>query len=271
MLYAYAKRTVVYLCWLVAMGCGWSNGERERVLAAVDRQDIEYLECAVCDGILDRYEGFENRLLLYACEQGLKDVVVYSIQIGADVNVTDQCGETPLVAVVSSGANIEIFDILVDNGADPLYVDFSGNDLLMLSSHDKYGYLWYEYLVSMGCEINHQSNFGASALDYAAAGGRYENVKKLCEMGWCVNGCSAVTENSKTPMCSAVECYPGCGSEQRKNEYVHCVKYLLEQGGVIPNGYWVSQAWRANNNEFEDIIKRAYEAYVCDESEINAQ
>ena len=60
---------------------------------------------------------------------GIKASVQLHVQLGGDVNATDDKGRTPLILAASRG-HAEICRLLLEAGADPTHVDQDGNDAL---------------------------------------------------------------------------------------------------------------------------------------------
>ena len=91
---------------------------------------------------------FQIPLLHYAVAGGNVEVIKYLLSKGADINISDNDGITPIHIAAGTG-QIEALKYLIENGADP----------------------------------TKKSNDGATALHFAASGGQFETAKYLVESG----------------------------------------------------------------------------------------
>ena len=80
-----------------------------------DRQDY-LIKNASNKGIINMEDGNGNTPLMYAAENGNKDIVKLLIDKGANVNKQDKNGKTPLMYAVVKG-NKDIVKLLIENGA----------------------------------------------------------------------------------------------------------------------------------------------------------
>jgi ankyrin repeat protein len=81
------------------------------------------------------YEKFDGSPLTTAAAYGYKEIVSILLEAGADPNMTDQKGQTALVAAAKNN-NIEIVRVLLKAGADPSIKDKKGRSVYDLSSDD---------------------------------------------------------------------------------------------------------------------------------------
>ncbi|HEY1052447.1 MAG TPA: ankyrin repeat domain-containing protein [Prosthecobacter sp.] len=115
---------------------------------------------------------------------------------GADPNIQDKYGSTPIQCAASSG-NLEYLNLLLAAGADPAYVSPDGQDALYAALLE--GNLeCIERLMSLGGDINAQDDRGKTVLSrYAMAGGDIKMIKWLLEHG---ADKSIPDENGDTPL-----------------------------------------------------------------------
>ena len=89
----------------------------------------------IIDSLIDH--GAENMStgLLNAATNKELDIAKHLIQLGADVNVTDNEGATPLIRASKKG-NQDIVELLVENEADIHAKDFKGKTALHFASEN---------------------------------------------------------------------------------------------------------------------------------------
>lgn len=101
---------------------------------------------------------------------------------GADPNIQDKYGSTPIQCAASSG-NLEYLELLLAAGADPAYVSPDGQDAFyaaVVSSRRECA----EFLLKLGGDVNMQDDRGRTALSRIAMGGRgVEMIKWLLAHG----------------------------------------------------------------------------------------
>ena len=95
---------------------------------------------------------------------------------GADPNIQDKYGATPIQCAASSG-NLEYLELLLAAGADPAYVSPDGQDAFyaaVISSRFECA----ERLLGLGGDVNTQDHRGKTALCRIAMGGRGVEMAK---------------------------------------------------------------------------------------------
>jgi len=122
-----------------------------------------------------------DRKLLRAAAAGDVAEVKQCLNSGADVNVKDDKGQTPLVLASASG-HTAIASILLDKRADPNLQSNDGLTALMNASHKNYTDL-VRLLVQKGANVNLRTTQGVPALTYAAIGGHPEVIRELLARG----------------------------------------------------------------------------------------
>ena len=174
-------------------------------------------------------------------------------EAGADLNESNDYGVTPLMSAVSYNQNIEIFNYLIENGADISAVDNRGCNVLMYSMlnpniniakrlielgadvhsrtpNENENILMIalknganlekvEYLLSLGIDINEKSNYGSPAIGYAASHNPYVEVLDfLIKKGADINFVPDYAPKSNLLIAAA------------ENKNVEIIKYLIGKG-----------------------------------------
>ena len=104
----------------------------------------------------------EKHELWLAAERGDIHTIRALINDGADLNATDERGDSALIISVFKG-NEEIVKLLLDRGADPNIHDKDFPSALMIASNEKIAL----YLIKAGASINEKDHNGDTPLIYA--------------------------------------------------------------------------------------------------------
>ena len=130
-----------------------NNDQMTVLMAAIMGGDVEIMEHLLENMSIDEINhqnNFGNTALLYAVEKGHYDICKKLIKKGVDIYVTDKDRRTVLI-MAAMGGGATIMEHLLEN----MSID----------------------------EINHQDNFGNTALLYAAWNRHYDICKQLIEKG----------------------------------------------------------------------------------------
>ena len=139
-----------------------------------------------------------------AAMKGPKEVVELLVQRGADINAKDKWGNTPLYWVIYNIANegrsidnnIEIMNLLIDNGADVK----NNNNILLFAV--KTGCIEaVQSLLEAGADINAKNDSGQTTLHIAARNGYKDVAELLIDEGADIN---AKDNDGHTPLYIAV-------------------------------------------------------------------
>lgn len=121
-----------------------------------------------------------------ACVNGKVDIVkiLLSQNAGANVNSKSLSEETPIHCAASWGRVPEIFDLLYLNGAD---IESRSEEHLtpLMTACFFNNYVGVSKLISYGCDLDAQNNFGDTALMFSE--GNIEITKILVENGCDIN------------------------------------------------------------------------------------
>jgi len=139
-----------------------------------------------------------DRKLLRAAAAGDVGEVKQCLNSGANANIKDDKGQTPLILASASG-HTAIAAILLDKRADPNLQSNEGLTALMNASHKNYTDL-VKLLVQKGANVNLRTTQGAPALFYAAIGGHPEIIRELLARGAEID---AKTANGVTALSAA--------------------------------------------------------------------
>ena len=122
-----------------------------------------------------------HQFLINAARQGDLGALRELIAGGADVNVQDEKGYTPLIIACYNG-QLEAARLLLDSGADVDAQDFGGNTALMGVCFKGYPDI-AELLIQRGASLDMQHGNGGTALMFATMFGRNELVKVVLKHG----------------------------------------------------------------------------------------
>ncbi len=189
-----------------------------------DRPSLSLIETLISGGadINAKAGGNGGALLHSAAYWGHKEVVELLIASGADVDVKDLQGQTPLDTALLKG-RLEIFELLINNSADGTAI---------LSSIARSGNVKYLELILLnkGADIDAKDNFGLTALHYAVTGIHREIIVMLLEHNASVN---AKDNAGRTPLHYASGAAPALAprsSVGNQISFVDIVELLLDNG-----------------------------------------
>jgi len=118
-----------------------------------------------------------DEALLAAVEQGDEAAILKLLGEGANINVTDQRGRTPLMIAVHSN-ELDLFNLLIEKGADVnIRDDRSDNPLLYAGAEGMLPFV--QAAIAAGADTTITNRFGGTALIPAADRGHVDIVKEL--------------------------------------------------------------------------------------------
>lgn len=117
--------------------------------------------------------------LMTAAAEGHEQIARVLSAAGADVNLADQHGSTALMEAARAGA-VGVVSLLADAQADARTRDQHGRDALTLACQSPHAQVeTIRALLALGAEPKTPGSDGRSALDHAAASGRWDLVALL--------------------------------------------------------------------------------------------
>ncbi|MDI6031717.1 ankyrin repeat domain-containing protein [Flavobacterium sp. LB2P84] len=127
----------------------------------------------------------DNRIYLHwASNKGNVAIVEYLISKGADLNLEDSKGETPLTfAAVGGQSNTALYDAFFKAGTDPKKKYKDGINLLLMAIASDKNLALTTYFTTKGMSIKDTDSDGNTAFDYAAKSGNLPLLKSLLEKG----------------------------------------------------------------------------------------
>jgi ankyrin repeat protein len=126
-----------------------------------------------------------NKELMKACVVGNLKGAEAAIENGADVNIKNDFGKTPLAItsdITSDKGNIELAKMLISRGADVNSKDRWGVSPLDITSH-KGNIELAKLLIENGADVNIKNIFELSPLHIASMDGKIEMVNLLLSKG----------------------------------------------------------------------------------------
>jgi ankyrin repeat protein len=135
--------------------------------------------------------------LMFAAEKGYLTITQALLSApGIDINAQKSNGATALYVAIANGQD-DVVKALIDKGADVNIANNDGWTPLMLAIQEGLLTITQALLSAPGIDINAQKSDGATALFVAAANGNYDVVKALIKQGADVD----ITDNhGQTPM-----------------------------------------------------------------------
>ncbi|KAJ7551944.1 hypothetical protein O6H91_06G035400 [Diphasiastrum complanatum] len=226
------------------MGQFFSCGGAEKDLhAAINEGNIEYVGQALADHPELLYSKYSYKLytpLHAATACGNLELLIILLKRGADINVRDRFGRTPLM-ISCRKARWNCLQQLLDNGAEVLIFS-SYCKLTCLHYAAKIGHVdsiqkivtaaetsdHLEHSCNLSCRgakqfVNVRDRYGASALHLAARKGHYAVVRLLLEHGALVSATTYINNNESGPGSTPLHF-------AARSESVGCVKELLAWG-----------------------------------------
>lgn len=178
---------------------------------------------------LDYSDSYTEPPLLRAIKSGCKDLILWLIDSGANVNISNKWGHTPLKLISCADREfndtdqLEIANRLIAKGADT-----SGISLQCPVLENRPGML--RLLISRGADVNETDKNGKTLLMDAARLGLREIVEILVNNGADIN---AQTDYGYTALIGADGRYLG-ETEKEHQDRMACAQFLRSRGALEP-------------------------------------
>lgn len=158
-----------------------ADGEPALVTAAgVPDDDVEGVKLLLKHrAAINAVDARHRSALMAAAAEGHEQIARTLRAAGADVNLTDRHGSTALMEAARAGA-VGIVKLLAEAQPDARLRDSHGRDALTLACQSPQAHAdVVRALLALGAEAKTAGSNGRSALDYAAAAGRWDLVALL--------------------------------------------------------------------------------------------
>jgi ankyrin repeat protein len=152
--------------------------QSRELIDAVRDGDLAAVENLLqCGADVNQKDRWEEPVLILAVNGYLADMVKLLLAHGALVNAKAPKGETPLMCAVG---NVEIMELLIDNGANLDRTDDNGQTALMWAvRYDEYDSI--RLLIDKGAALDMKDDAGMSIHDLAKQSRKPEALQQLIE------------------------------------------------------------------------------------------
>ncbi len=180
------RRRDTALGWLalfLAVNCAYASPMDSRPLvAAIEKGDLQFVQERVAKGNIDAILSNAMAALHVAAYHDQLAVAQYLLDTGADPNIANRYGVTPLMLASANGDDAFV-SLLLKAGADPNKTSLEGEAPIMLAART--GKLdCIESLLGQGADPNATESWeGQTALMWAAAEGHATVARRLLEAG----------------------------------------------------------------------------------------
>ena len=154
----------------------FSDTPEDRLFKAVWTGDMAALDGTSID--VNRKDAVGRSPLCIAAERGDIDVVTFLIENGADVNVTDVNGNTPLIFIINKTGHLEITQRLLGKGAAVNTQNRTGETALMYAAWRGHADI-VRLLLNNRADATLKNGQGETALTLAESKGHLEIVRML--------------------------------------------------------------------------------------------
>lgn len=147
------------------------------------RNDVERIDSLVAKGFdVNKPEPGGLRPIEYATVGGNFEATTRLIEHGADINVRNSEGRTPLFHIARNGRPDGMARLLLERGADPEIADFFGMTPLLIASARGNANM-VGILMEHGVSLEHRDSLGRNALDLALETDHEEIGEILASVG----------------------------------------------------------------------------------------
>jgi len=210
-----------WLCCFCGAAFSQVSSPATSLRAALRAGNVAEVKALVRKGVgLNAKETESMPLLLEAVLNSNAACVKALLEQGADANITDRAGITPLMLAVNDPAKLEL---LLERGANVNAVSAAGRSALLLAAAQPRALPTVKLLLSKGAQVNQQDENGYTALLWAARRGDVEMLRLLLARG--ADTQVRVKKGTVPPETGANALDLACSSR-----HAEAVKLLLERG-----------------------------------------
>ena len=140
-----------------------------------------------------------NSALFYSLGIDNNSITRMFLELGADVNIKNIYGHTPLINAVKDIKDIQLVKLLIDAGADVNIIDETGITALgysVSSKEDNNSIAITDLLLKSGAKVNRESTQATTALMRAAKSNNFNSVKLLLITGANINATNAANKTA---------------------------------------------------------------------------
>ncbi|MDD2714406.1 MAG: ankyrin repeat domain-containing protein [Candidatus Wallbacteria bacterium] len=191
------KTIIIAITLLLTLQILEASQADSRLVAAVMDGNLREVQNLAGNGMeINAYDHLGGYTLLsIACAKGYREVIKFLLKSGADPNLRDSEGNSPLFFAIRND-RMQVVRQLIEGGADPEISDRRQVTPLMCAIFEDRDEI-AEYLICRGVNLDARNSLGATALMYAAASGNQKIVELLLDKGadrnlLDQNGCNAV-------------------------------------------------------------------------------
>ena len=201
------KFSIGFLVIVTLFCVGYAAGDQKDVgnqfAVAIESGDLDAVKALVqgganADTLID-YGEHKITPLMKACWDGEQEIAAYLIENGADVNATDDAGETPIFSAIKR-ERPELTQLLIDKGAKVNVKDsrqFTPLTVAAAAGSDKL----VELLIKAGADVKAEM-YGLTPLMFAVSARKPDTVRLLVALGASVNQASSLS--GQTALFSAI-------------------------------------------------------------------
>lgn len=168
------------LVLMMSINVVWSKDDPSFLLVAAGKGELELVKAMLDSGadpnMTDR-KGLTP--LMYAARKDEPEVIKVLLARGADINAKDKSGWSALMVAIKKD-HPEMARLLLDNGANPHIVDPTGWNALNLAAVEGYHEV-ARALLDYGVDVNARNVDKKTALMMAAKGGNADTVEVLID------------------------------------------------------------------------------------------
>jgi len=157
-----------------------NSGEPLRIAISINRLDIvDQLILSGADVNLADEKGFTP--LMHAAGVS-PELVATLLQRGADPKTTDPTEGLNALMIACAKGNLKTVRLLLDSGCNPNSMTVDHNTPMMAAAYNCQDSI-VQYLIQVGADVNAQGDSGSTALLYSAMGGCPDTTKTLLLQG----------------------------------------------------------------------------------------